>query len=215
MLVTWGAAGGERRGSGDSSGRIGRRWSSSSRRRSGGGANVARVAFLGLATTAAVVTATSFGGAEVEVERWIIGGGGRHVGLVLAVIIHCVSAGAREGVWVCDRGDENKGEGIGLGWVGLVAEAREIGCTFARWFWRGKMIIIIKRGARSVVCFGSIYCSLLGLGGWKHVTSCPFLFFKFSYHVARPPPPSFDCWVFELNFPLFQSGQLIYSGWVI
>lgn len=67
--MTWGAAGGERRGSGDSSGRIGRRWSSSRRRRSGGGANVARVAFLGLATTAAVVTATSFGGAEVEVER--------------------------------------------------------------------------------------------------------------------------------------------------
>lgn len=30
---------------------------------------MARVAFLGLATAAAVVTATSFGGAEVEVER--------------------------------------------------------------------------------------------------------------------------------------------------
>lgn len=60
--MTWGAAGGERRG------RIGRCWSSS-RRRGGGGADVARVALLGLATTAAVVTAASFRGAEVEVER--------------------------------------------------------------------------------------------------------------------------------------------------
>lgn len=215
MLVTWGAAGGERRGSGDSSGRIGRRWSSSSRRRSGGGANVARVAFLGLATTAAVVTATSFGGAEVEVERWIIGGGGRHVGLVLAVIIHCVSAGAREGVWVCDRGDENKGEGIGLGWVGLVAEAREIGCTFARWFWRGKIIIIIKRGARSV-CM--LWVNLLfspRFGRVKTRDFMPFFVFQIFLSCGATAPAKFWLWVFELNFPLFQSGQLIYSGWVI
>lgn len=63
---------------------------------------------------------------------------------------------------MCDRGDENKGEGIGLGWW---RRRGRLDALSRAGFEGGKMIIIIKRGARSVVCFGSIYCSLLGLGG--------------------------------------------------
>lgn len=84
MLVTGRAAGGERGGSGNNSGRI-RRRGRSGRSRGRGGGDIAVVALFGEATTAAVITAASFRGTDVEVERRIIGGGRRDVGLVLTV----------------------------------------------------------------------------------------------------------------------------------